>query len=220
MNESRQSCFRDFIHIIEPVRMRDPLATLLGACKGRDDIIEYGFADVVKMSGHACPTVASAFVACKHAMRALFDDGIGERGTIAVTVHGERDDGVFGVIGQVFSLITGACPETGFKGLGGLHRRNNLLRYGVDENDSSSRFDFVRTDTKQGCRVSLIPSAFPPLSIEDAQRLGPLMEKNVWQGATKSEQIEFRDLWMSRVRMIALEERDLASWLNLESLEK
>jgi len=214
-----QNVFREFFSAIEPIRMRDPLATLLGAFYGDDDVLEYDFADVVKMAGHSCPTVASAFVACKHAVRALFPEGIGVRGSIAVLVHGERDDGVYGVVAQVISLITGACPETGFKGLGGLHRRNHLLRFGARESDACARFDFTRTDTKRTCVVTLIPAALPALSPAEQERLGALLAQNVWETATESERAEFRNLWMKRVRWIVLEEKDRNEWLTLETRE-
>lgn len=213
------SIFRGFFSDIEPIRMRDPLATLLGAFEGSDDVLEYDFADVVKMAGHGCPTVSMAFVACKHAVRTLFPDGIGVRGSISILVHGERDDGVYGVMAQVFSLITGACPETGFKGLGGLHRRNNLLRFGVKESDTYARFDFARTDTKRACTVTLVPAALPSLSPAEQERMGALLSKNVWEAATESERTEFRDLWMKRVRRIALEEEDINAWLTIEARE-
>ncbi len=211
--------FREFLSAIEPIRMRDPLATLLGAFESDDDIIEYRFTDVIKMAGHGCPTMSIAFVACKHAVRALFPDGVGLRGSISVLVHGERDDGVYGVIAQVFSLITGAGSETGFKGLGGLHRRNNLLRFGAKESDAYLRFDFTRTDTKRACAVTLNPAALPALSPAEQERMGALLSKNVWEAATESERAEFRDLWMKRVRWIALEEKDRNAWLTIEIRE-
>ncbi len=178
------SVFRDFLCDVEPIRMRDPLATLLGAFHSDNDVLEYHFTDVVKMAGHCCPTLASAFVACKHAVGALFPDGIGMRGSIEVLVHGERDDGVYGVMAQAFSLITGASPETGFKGLGGLHRRHHLLRFGAKEEGASLRFDLTRTDTKRTCAATLIPAALPSLSPAEQQRLGALLSKNVWDAAT------------------------------------
>lgn len=213
--------YREFFSEIEPIRMRDPLATLLGAFKD-GDVIEYSFTDVVKMAGHGCPTVSTAFVACKHAVRALFPDGVGERGGISILVHGERDDGVYGVMAQVFSLITGACPETGFKGLGGLHRRNNLLKFGSKDSEERSRFDFTRLDAKRTCSVTLIPAALPSLDPDDSVRMGELLQKNIWEAAAECEQTEFRDLWMQRVRMIALEERDSDSnaWLKIETREE
>ena len=40
--------------------MRDPLARFLGAAE--DGVIEYTYADTVKLAGHSCPTVASAYL--------------------------------------------------------------------------------------------------------------------------------------------------------------
>lgn len=211
--------FRDFVREIEPIRMREPLAALLGAFKGDGDVVRYGFDDVVKMSGHACPTVSVAFVACKHALLALYGNELPERGSIAITIHGERDEGACGVIGQVFSFVTGACTETGFKGLGGLHRRNNLLRFATKDDDASMRFDFARLDRKAGCKVRIFSSALPSLEADDEQRMSELMEKNIWQGAGRKERDEFRDLWMRRVEMIAFEERNIVSWLKIEKTE-
>ncbi len=47
-----QTIFRGFLSAVEPIRMRDPLATLLGAFEGNDDVLEYHFTDVIKMAGH------------------------------------------------------------------------------------------------------------------------------------------------------------------------
>lgn len=214
--------FREFFSKIEPIRMYDPLATLLGTFKEDHDIhdiIEYHFIDVIKMAGHSCPTTASAFVACKYAMRMLFEDGIGERGAISIMVHGERDSGVYGVIAQVFSFITGACSETGFKGLGGLHRRNNLLWFGKEENKEYQQFDFTRRDTKRVCVVRSIPGSLPLLEPSESLRLNELFSKNVWEAVRGSKRAEFRDLWMKRVKLIALDEQDRESWLKLEMRE-
>ena len=50
------------------LRVFDPLADFLGAAQ--DGVFEYVYADVVKLAGHSCPTVASAF-------RHSFDFAIG-----------------------------------------------------------------------------------------------------------------------------------------------
>ena len=42
------------------LRVFDPLADFLGAAQ--DGVFEYVYADVVKLAGHSCPTVASAFL--------------------------------------------------------------------------------------------------------------------------------------------------------------
>lgn len=215
-NAEDRGPFRESLSSIEPIRMHEPLAVLLGATNDEREIINYTFTDVVKMSGHACPTVATAFVACKHALRNLYPEGPAERGSIKVSVHGEPDEGIHGVMSQVFSYVTGACPETGFKGLYGLHKRKDLLRFVPTEGATGLRFDFSRTDTKDSCRVTINPSSLPALPPSGARRLDELMEKNVWQGATKEERIEFRDLWMQRVIAIAAEERDRPLWLHIE----
>lgn len=212
--------FRDFFYAIEPIRMRDPLATLLGAMAQEEhDTIEYRFPDVVKMSGHACPTIGSSFVACKHAIHTLYPDRIGERGGMTIEVHGERDDGVFGVIGQVFQFITGASPETGFKGIAGVHRRNNLLCYGNRADSVDHVFDFERVDTKTKCRVTLIFSELPTLSENEEARIDELISKVIWQAANAQDRKQFRDLWMRKVEMIAREERNVGSWLKIEKIE-
>ena len=81
----------------------------------------------------------------------------------------------------------GAAPETGFKGLGGLHRRNNLLKFGHKESENQSRFDFTRLDTRQTCSVTLIPAALPMLEPERGARMGQLLSPNVWETATGSD---------------------------------
>jgi hypothetical protein len=49
--------FRDFFREVEPIRLKEPLAEILGAFKVEEPILEYSYADTVKMAGHACPTV-------------------------------------------------------------------------------------------------------------------------------------------------------------------
>ncbi len=63
--------FREFLKEVSPIRFKEPLAETLGAVKGEGAILEYTFVDVVKMAGHACPTVAGAYLSCKKALEAL-----------------------------------------------------------------------------------------------------------------------------------------------------
>ena len=46
---------------IAPISLYDPLADLLGATE--NGVITYEFLDAVKLAGHACPTVAGAWLA-------------------------------------------------------------------------------------------------------------------------------------------------------------
>jgi len=52
--------FPEFFARIPTLTLRDPLAELLGAADG--GLIEYCFADAVKLAGHSCPTVAGAWL--------------------------------------------------------------------------------------------------------------------------------------------------------------
>ncbi len=121
MNDSFRDCFKQ----VKPIRFREPLAATLGAFAGETAIIDYSFIDAVKMAGHACPTVSAAYLCCQAALEKLYGDTIPVRGEIAVTVYGEPDEGVYGVMAQVFSLLTGAAAATGFKGLGPKFKRKD-----------------------------------------------------------------------------------------------
>lgn len=126
--------FRDFFAEVEPLRTREPFAQTLGVFKKEDAVMEYGFLDVVKMAGHACPTTAGAYLCCRQALKALYRDKTPIRGEITITVYGEPDEGVYGVIGQVFSLLTGAAPESGFRGLGHKFKRKGSARIQPSKN--------------------------------------------------------------------------------------
>ena len=59
---------------ITPISLHDPLAELLGATE--DGIITYDFLDAVKLAGHACPTVAGAWLATVRGLRALYGEDL------------------------------------------------------------------------------------------------------------------------------------------------
>ena len=64
------------------LRVRDPLAQFLGAAT--DGLLEYHYADAVRLAGHSCPTVAGAYLLTRRGLRALYGDDLPERGNIAV----------------------------------------------------------------------------------------------------------------------------------------
>jgi hypothetical protein len=76
--------------------LHDPLAELLGVAPG--GLLDYSYADAVKLAGHSCPTVAGA-----------------------------TREGTVGVLGMAAGLISGAAGEGGFKGIAG-HYIKRLLR--------------------------------------------------------------------------------------------
>lgn len=66
--------FRNSLKDVKPVLFREPLAETLGALKGDGAAVRYDFTDVVKMAGHACPTVAGAYLCCQAALERLYRD--------------------------------------------------------------------------------------------------------------------------------------------------
>jgi hypothetical protein len=108
------------------LRMHDGLSELLGATP--DGIIDYRYADAVRLAGHSCPTVAGAWLCARAGLRALYGDQLPERGGVAVSLHAAEDAGVTGVIGQVLTLVTGAAGARGVNGRGGPHPRHHQQR--------------------------------------------------------------------------------------------
>src|SRR5690606_32167897 len=138
------------------LRLRDRLSELLGATP--DGVIEYRYADAVRLAGHSCPTVAGAWLSARAGLKALYGDDLPERGGVSVSLPEAEDDGVAGVIGQVLTLVTGATGIGGFKGLGGLHVRRNLLRYG---DGSAGALRMRREDTGETVEISFDASPVP-----------------------------------------------------------
>ena len=209
--------FRDFFAEVEPLQMREPFAQTLGVFKKEDTVMEYGFLDVVKMAGHACPTTAGAYLCCRQALKALYRDETPIRGDIAITVYGEPDEGVYGVIGQVFSLLTGAAPESGFRGLGHKFKRKDLLVFNPQKIDPQALcFEFTRMDTGQTVLVKFYPHRIP-FPAEKSKRMGELMQKVLWEAAKQDEIRQFQDLWMEKVSEMLVKQTDISQWIKIET---
>lgn len=190
--------FPDFFEQVPSLTLRDPLANLLGAAA--DGVIEYRYADAVKLAGHSCPTVAGAWLMASRALAALYPDALPERGNLRVDLRAPQDAGTSGVVGAVLGLITGAAGEGGFKGLGGQHVRRDLLRFGVGI-EADARF--TRIDTGAAVLVDYHPEATPP-----APEMPPLMARAIGGVASEQERAEFARLWQDRVRRILLRDAD------------
>ena len=101
--------YPDFYDLIPEVRVYDPLAGFLGAVEA--GIIEYRYLDAVKLAGHSCPTVASAFWMTRLALKTLYDEELPTRGGVRVEISENRDVGVTGVIANVVQLLTGVAGD-------------------------------------------------------------------------------------------------------------
>ncbi|MBI4755495.1 MAG: hypothetical protein HY778_08790 [Betaproteobacteria bacterium] len=190
--------FPNFVCLVPTLVLRDPLAEILGAARG--GLIDYSYADAVRVAGHSCPTVAGAWLMTRRALEYLWRDEVPERGAIAVALRAAADAGTAGVTGLVIGAITGAAGEGGFKGLGGRFVRRGLLTYGIGI-DGEVRFR--RTDTGAEVTASYHPEVAPPDPA--MQRLAPRV---LGGEASAEERVAFGRLWQDRVRRLLLEHGD------------
>lgn len=179
--------------------LRDPLSEFLGAAES--GLMEYSYADAVRLAGHSCPTVAGSYLMARAALRALYGDAVPERGGIAVLMSSEESEGTTGVIAQVFTLLTGAAANNGFHGIGGRFGRNGLLRYG--SSDHACIAQFTRMDTGATVAVSMDLSSIPP-----APQMRILMGQAMDPEASPEIRAAFGSVWQDRVRRLLLEHAD------------
>ena len=161
MTNETSSSFPSFFQGAPTIRVHDPLATFLGA---GDGFIEYGYADAVKLAGHSCPTVASAFLMTRAALAALYPDAVPSRGDLRVELREPMEEGVTGVIGNVAALITGAAGEGGFHGIGGRFVRRDRLAFGVA---MEPQLRFTRLDS--GAAVGVAAPAAVDAALRDGR---------------------------------------------------
>ena len=181
------------------VKTFDPLARLLGA--STDGQLEYSYADVVRLAGHSCPTVAGAFLMGRAALQALYPDGPAERGQVEVTMPAPVHHGTTGVVAQVLTLLTGAAAENGFQGLGGRYARDGLLTYaGRHESDAIT---FRRRDNGATVATQLDTAPVP-----GDPRMRDLLMAILQDTASDEDRQAFAVIWQERVRRMLVDFAD------------
>lgn len=191
--------FPDFFAAAPVIRVIDPLADFLGAAAG--GIIDYRYEDAVRLAGHSCPTVASAFLMTRAALAALYGDALPVRGEIRVDLAEAHAAGVAGVIASIATLITGATGDTGFRGLAGQFNRRDKLFFAQPLRHGSLRF--TRLDTGAAIEVAADLAHVP-----GDPRTGELMSTCLSGEADAAQGREFRHLWQERVRRLLLAHAD------------
>lgn len=191
--------FPDFFAAAPVIRTRDPLADFLGAAAA--GVLEYRFADAVRLAGHSCPTVAAAFLMTRRALALLYPDALPVRGEIRVDLRQDRDAGTTGVTASIATLVTGATADSGFRGLGGQFNRRDRLFFGQPLAAGDLRFTRLDTGTavETAARLEHVPG--------DA-RIGALMPACLAGAASAAEAALFRSLWQDRVRRLLLDHAD------------
>ena len=187
-----------FFDTVPRLKMRDPLAAFLGTFE--DGVVEYGYGDVVRLAGHSCPTVASAYGMTRLALAALYGSQLPERGAIRVEFREDVLKGVVGVIANIVSMLTGATQDTGFKGLAGRFDRRQLLFFNADV---PLEIRFIRTDTKD--QVDAVANL---ARVAGDPETATLMPRCLLGDASTEERQRFGSLWQDRVRRILLDHGD------------
>lgn len=184
--------YPEFFESTETITLQDKLSMALGAFdKG---LITYCYLDVVKNAGHSCPTIAGAYLMAREGIKALYGKELPQRGEMNVFFKESIDEGTTGVVANVFSLITGATNEWGFKGLNGKFSRKDLMFFNAP---IPLHVRIQRRDT--GASVDV---AYNPDSIKQSPLMQPLMQK-VLSGVAKEEETkQFGVLWQERIGKI------------------
>ncbi|MCM8778902.1 MAG: FmdE family protein [Candidatus Omnitrophica bacterium] len=190
---------QEFFADVEEIRLKEPLAEFLGAVEEGEEFV-FTYTDCIKFAGHSCPTVAGAYKLTQKALKALYGENLPVRGRIKVKVLGRRDEGVNGVMSQIISFITGACPETGFSGLNGKFIRKDKLIFEEEINEPHT-FIFSCEDNPRQIKAKFYPEKLPK-----NEKLNSLFKKSFYGVATEEEKEEFKNLWQERVRMVLFAE--------------
>ena len=187
-----------FFDAVPPIVVVDPLAEALGAVA--DGIVEYRYADAVKLAGHSCPTVACAWLMTRRALQELYPDTLPRRGDLRVELRAASEEGVTGVIASIAGLVTGAANEGGFKGLAGRFGRRGLLRFGVP---LGGEIRFTRLDTGHSVTLSheLRVMAQPP-------GLRERLREAFARDASDDPRKAFAAVWQDWVKTILIESVD------------
>lgn len=199
--------YPDFFDTVPTIELTDPLAEILGTFEKGELSISY--LDVVKGSGHSCPTVAGAYLMTYHALKTLFPTQAAVRGKIAVEIAQDIEEGTTGVIANVITYITGAAGKSGFKGLNGNFARHSLMTFGQEV----PSIRFARLDTQTSVDVFYDPSSIKP----DPKQM-ELMQLILQDKASLWHKEEFANIWQERVRKILLENFESPSVIRVEKL--
>ena len=183
-----QEHFPEFFEQAPTLTVQDALAEFLGAAE--EGIMQYRYADAVRLCGHSCPTVAGAYLMTLKGLKALYGSDLPQRGGIEAAMQGARDEGTVGVTASVVQLLTGAAPETGFGGVGPQGRIEGTLTLRHKDNGKT-------------VAVSL-NAAMQPFAPE----MRDIMPKAVSGTATAEELKRFGELWQARVKAFLIDLAD------------
>ena len=80
-----QEHFPEFFEQAPTLTVQDALAEFLGAAE--KGIMQYRYADAVRLCGHSCPTVAGAYLMTLKGLKALYGSDLPQRGGIEAAMQ-------------------------------------------------------------------------------------------------------------------------------------
>ena len=184
-----------FFDDVPRLRVHDALAEALGCADG--GLLEYSYADAVRLTGHSCPTVAAAYWLTWLSLRALYGDAPPERGGVLVEFREDPRTGSTGVVATVVQMLTGAAGGSGFKGLGGRFSRVGLQRLAPDLPLS---LRYTRLDSGEAVDASADLSLAPADTALDA-----LLDRCIGGKAEPGDWAALGQRWQRRVKALLLD---------------
>ncbi|MCF6245084.1 MAG: hypothetical protein L3J43_08600 [Sulfurovum sp.] len=182
--------YRAFFDEIETIVVEDELAKFLGV--NDDGVIEFSYADIVKTAGHSCGTVAGAYLIAREGLKALYKEGLPQRGEIKVELKKAPRDDNAGVIAAVISTITGATESYGFGGIpGGKFNRRDLLFF---EADIDTAVRLTRLDTNESVGINYMPK-----KVVDPMKI---LMSAISEDATQEDKESFPDRFQEMVETV------------------
>jgi len=201
MQPAPAEAFPGFFEAAPRIVLHDPLADFLGAaCEG---VLEYRYADVVRLAGHSCPTVASAFLMARAALAALYGDALPERGAVCVELRDPGTEGVTGVVANVLSCSTGATVDTGFQGPRRPLRPPAAAGLRCADRRAGALHAHGQRRRRHGARAAWSACPSDRAWASDAALRDGL--------GGREEQALFRELWQARVRQVRWNTRTTGS---------
>jgi formylmethanofuran dehydrogenase subunit E len=166
------------------IKVKDPMASLVGYRKAGEDYFEISLDDVGKYSGHVCAGISSGFILVKQALEKLYPNGeVPVRGQIRVA--GQNGGDQF----DVASYITGARA---FYGRQEVNANDLIIDKSLAGKKGTYTMIFYRKDN--GKMVKAVFNIKKLLTPKELKTIMPIKAKIEEGTATKEDKAQFTKL--------------------------
>ena len=166
------------------IKVKDPMASLVGYRKAGEDFFEISLDDVGKYSGHVCAGISSGFILVKQALEKLYPNGeVPVRGQIRVAAQNGGDQF------DVASYITGARA---FYGRQEVNANDLIIDKSLAGQKGTFTMIFQRKDN--GKMVKAVFNKLKLMTPEEIKTIMPI-KKRIEKGiATQEDKEQFAKL--------------------------